>query len=264
MKSSWIDTRKDIFIRDLVRDFIDASLYFHHILTEFEKIASLPYHMLDTWVGTETKKGALWNLKDQSHRLFRSGKSKSNLYEHLFDWTIGSIFHESMKLKEDAYQIESYKPLLELEVTGHNENKELSKIIAEYFSLIEKARKNLKDEIKRIEDLFSRAIFHLCIMFPLYGSNIQLLRFVLDNRQSVEAVFGNDSFDQILCSMFPEGTTRAYIAAAEYCIKNGWYGDAQTYLKQILPADKHHERSCELLKEVEEKINSVPTKEPPA
>lgn len=261
MKNSWIATRKDIFIREMFRDFLDARLYFNNIRDEFENSSSMPYHMLDTWVGSETRKGALWNLKDQSHRLFRTGKSKSNLYEHLFDWTIGSIFHESMKLKEDAYQIESYKPLLELEIAGHNENKELSKIITEYFSLIEKARKNLRDEIKRIEDLFGRAIFHLRIMFPLYGSNIQLLRLVLDNRQSIETVFGKESFDQILCSMFPDGCTKAYIAAAEYCIKNGWYGDAQTYLKQILPADKHHERSCELLKEVEEKLNSVRTKE---
>jgi hypothetical protein len=168
-----------------------------------------------------------------------------------------------MKLKEDAYQIESYKPLLELEVTAHKDDKELSTIISEYFSLIEKARRNLKDEIKSIDDLFTRAVFHLRIMFPLYGNNMQLLRLMLDNKQPIDTVFGKGSRDQILRSMFPEDHAKAFIAAAEYCVKNGWYAEALNYLRQVLPADQQHPRSRELLKEVENKIHAKPAQEPP-
>lgn len=255
MSDSWITQRKDIFIRDLFRDFFEAKIYFDSICSAYKKSSFLPFHMLDAWVGTETKKGPLWNLKDQSHRLFRSNPYTSNLYEHLFDWTIGSIFHESMKLKEDSYQIESYKPLLELELNESQYNKELSKIINEYFSLIEKAHKNLKEELQGISELFTKAIFHLRLMLILYKGNLLLLRYLLDNKKSLENIFGKNASTQILQQMFPEGIDRAYVVAAEFCMKNGWYNDAQGYLQQALKVDENHAQSKDLLRKVEEKLH---------
>ena len=255
MKDSWIGMRKDIFIRDLFRDFFNARFYFDSILSTYHTATAVPFTMMDTWVGTETKKGPLWSLKDQSHKLFRNKRYKPSLYEHLFDWTLGSIFHESMKLKEDAYQIESYKPLLELKITGMDNKPELSKIISEYFSLIDKANKDLKQVLRRIDELFSKAVFHMRGMFATNRNNTLLLRYLLDNKTSVEIVFGKNSFDRILLQVFPEGIHKAYLTAAEQCNKNGWYHEAKNYLTQAVQIDKKNKKLRQLLQETEVKIS---------
>lgn len=250
MQNTWLASRKDIFLKGLIQDFFEAKVCFDSLCDTYRQSSTVPYRRLDTWIGTETKKGSLWNLKDQCHRLFRNAGSKNNPYEYLFDWTIGSIFHEAIKLKEDAYQLESYKPLLELEV--YKKNEALTKIIHEYFPVIENARSNLKDELTRIGELFSKAILLLKEIIPLYRDNILLVRFLLDTSRKVpENLFGKDSFGNILHRMFPEGLPAAYLAVAEKCITGGRPGDAVKYLKRVLQIDHKNDRALGLLKQLE-------------
>ena len=263
MKNSWLKLRKDFFLRDLFRDFFDAKIYFDKICKTYNNSSSVPFKMMDTWVGTEKENGPLWSLKEQSHKLFRNSHYKSSLFEHLFDWIMGSIFHESMKLKEDSYQVESYKPLLELEVSTHNDNKVLSKIISEYFSLIEKANHNLKEELESVNELFSKAIFHLREILIFHKNNILLLRFFLDNKKDIEKVFGKGSFTSLTNQMFPKGIHEAYLLAAKDCTENGWYKDAEKYLKNALKADAKNKEAQTLFKELKDKAGFENAKEKP-
>ena len=261
MKNSWLKLRKDFFLRDLFQDFFDAKIYFDRIYKTYKDSSSVPFKMMDTWVGTEKRNGPLWNLKEQSHKLFRNSQYKSSLFEHLFDWIMGSIFHEAMKLKEDSYQVESYKPLLEIEVRSHKYDKGLSKIINEYFSLIEKANQNLKDELKSIDELFSKAIFHLREIFVSYKDNVLLLRLLLDNKKNVEKVFGKNSFTHLTNQMFPEGIHKAYLLVAENCAENGWYNEAEKYLKNALKFDTNNKKAQKLFKELQDKLSLETAKE---
>lgn len=249
----WLESRRDVFLRDLVQDFIEAKLYLDALRKEHNATDTLPYNLLNSWIGSETNKGALWNLKDQCHNLFRNSGTKSNLYEHLFDWTIGSIFHEAIKLKEDSYQMETYKPLLEHERYQHNAI--LARIVKDYFDVIENARKNLAEEIERIHHLFSKALLHLIEILPLHRDNTLLVRFLLDNtkRLSVE-VFGKKTFNQIVHAMFPEGMAAAYLFVAEKCIQNGRYRDAIRYLKKALRLDATNQKAFELLQKAEQEL----------
>jgi hypothetical protein len=254
MNNSWFEFRKDIFIRDLFQDFFEAKIYFDNIYTAYKKSSSVPFNKMDLWVGTEVKKGPLWNLKDQSHRIFRNNQLKSGLYEHLFDWTMGSIFHEAMKLKEDSYQVESYKPLLELEFKGHQHNKALSKIIKEYFSLIEKANHNLVEELDSIRELFSKALFHLREIFVSCKDNFLLLRFLLDNKKKVEKVFGKNSFNHIVHQMVPKGIHEAYMKAAEGCAERGWYHDAQIYFETAQKLNRKNQIDLRRIEDLQERL----------
>lgn len=252
MINFWLESRRDVFLRDLVQDFIEAKLYVAMLREEHRTTATLPYSLLDEWIGSETKKGALWNLKDQCHNLFRNKGAKSNLYEHLFDWTIGSIFHEAIKLKEDSYQMETYKPLLEQE--SYKQNAVLSRIVSDYFEVIENARKNLAEELERINHLFSKALLHLIEILPLHRDNILLVRFLLDNTKKLsEKVFGKKVFTQIVHTMFPEGVASAYLCVAEKCIQSGWYRDATRYLKKALKLDATNKKALELIQKAEQK-----------
>jgi len=251
IKNFWLESRRDVFLRDLVQDFIEAKLYVDMLRAEHRTTATLPYNMLDAWIGSEIKKSALWNLKDQCHNLFRNSGTKSNLYEHLFDWTIGSIFHEAIKLKEDSYQMETYKPLLEQGI--YKQNAELSRIVGDYFEVIENARKNLAEELERINHLFSKALLHLVEILPLHRDNILLVRFLLDNTKKLsEKVFGKKTFNQIVHTMFPEGLASAYLCVAEKCIQSGWYRDATRYLKKVVKLDATNKKALELLQKAEQ------------
>ncbi len=246
MKNSWLSLRKDFFLRDLFRDFFEAKKNFEKIHLKYQGLSFVPFKSMDTWVGTETKKGSLWNLKDLSHQLFRNNLKKNSLYENLFDWTISSIFHEAIKLKEDSYQIESYKPLLDMEIGNYKKDPRLSKIINEYFVLIQKANKNLKDDIFSIEDLFSQALFHLKEIALSYRHNTLLVRYWLDSKKIIETQYGKNSFNKILKQMFPEGIHEAYIQVSEQCIVNGRTEDAQLYLKKALSLDQKNKRAEKL------------------
>jgi hypothetical protein len=240
MKTQWLEQRKDIFVRNLVEDFFTAKKYFDELREHHNNNGDLPYSMLNIWIGTEADKGPLWNLKEHSHRLYRSSSSKISLYENLFDWVVGSIFHESMKLKEDVYQIESYKPLLELGLSDTAASREIAKIIQDYYALIERASSGLKEEIKSIDELFSTGLVHLRALIATYKSNALLLRFLIDNKKTVERMLGHGALQQILQEMFPAGVHEAYILISESCMQNGWYNQAQKYLTTAMKTGALH------------------------
>ena len=97
MSNQWILERREVFERDLIQDFFEAKLFFDTIMRAYQRNDAISFERLDAWVGSDEKKGALWLLKDHSQRLYRSKSNSGNLYENLFDWTVGSIFHETIK-----------------------------------------------------------------------------------------------------------------------------------------------------------------------
>ena len=255
MTGTWFSTRKDIFLRDFILDFFDAKMYFDKISSTYKINSSIPFKMLDAWVGTESMMGPLWDLKNQSHRLFRKTTSKTSLYEPLFDWTMSSIFHVAMKLKEDVCQVDSYKPLLEIEVASRKNDMTLSRTIKEYFQLIEQSKKELDAELKNMDKLFSKAILHLREILLSHKNNILLLRLLLDNKKTVEKILGNNSFYEIFDKMFPKGIHEAYLAAAYACTEHGWYHDADKYLKKVFKADIKNKRAQKLAEKLQEKLS---------
>jgi hypothetical protein len=230
MNTIWLEQRKDIFVRNLVQDFFAAKNYFDELQTHHNKKGSLPYSMIDVWVGRESDKGPLWHLQEQSHRLYRSSGLAISLYENLFDWAVSSIFHESMKLKEDIYQVESYKPLQELGLSDDQAQRELAETIQEYYALIDRASRSLNEEIESIGDLFTKGLLHLRSLIVTYRNNALLLQFLIDNEKTVETMFGQGALQQILQEMFPSGVHEAYILISESCMQNGWYSRARKYL----------------------------------
>jgi hypothetical protein len=249
MENSWLTSRKEFFLRNMVQDFFEAAVYFDQLCDEHTLTGLVAYTLLDTWIGTESKKGPLWNLKDECHRLFRNNVQTSNLYEHLFDWSIGSIFHETIKLKEDAYQLEAYRPLLELEV--YRQDATFTAIINESLAVIENAYSSLADELLRIRQLFLKALGHLKLIFPSHRNNMLLVRFLLDNDKLLShKVFGDRYCTALLAVMFPEGLYNAYLSVARHCMVNGRQESAGRYLKKAASLAPDNTEALMLLREI--------------
>lgn len=236
MKNAWLSKRQNVFIRDLVDDFIASKQYFDKILNVYDQQEQLPYKHIEEWVGSENSKGPLWNIKDLSHRLFRNSGTSRNLYEHLFDWSIGSIFHESIKLKEDVYQVNAYKPLLDHAVENYSHDPKVSRLISENFSLMEKVSKDVKKELTNIAGLFEKAVGYLLEIFIVHRDNELLVKYLLDHKALLDNVYSPDVQNRIFNKMFPDGTRGAFLFVSAKMKENGWQDISEKYQKK---ADKY-------------------------
>lgn len=259
MSNQWILERREVFERDLIQNFFEAKLFFDTIARAFERSGEVSFEQLDAWVGSDENKGPLWLLKDQSQRLYRTSSTAASLYENLFDWTIGSIFHETIKLKEEAYQIESYKPLLELQVQNRSCDVTLGDIIQECFVLIERAKENVPSGVQNIAALFAKSLYHLReIIFGARG-NMLILALLLEEGKTATGVFGRDTYRDLLGRMFPEGLHAAWLAAGRYYLDGGWHRQARPFIERSLEIRPDNACALELLagiKAEEEKSGS--------
>ncbi len=243
MNKTWFETRKDVLLRNLVAGVFEAKIFFDKILKDFRKTSHVPYATMDKWIGSENTKGSLWRIKDTSHKLFRNPEDLSTPYENLFDWSLGSIFHEAIKLKEDAYKIDSYKPLLEKFLKNKQVTSDISSIIYEHFSMIEDTNKEIQREINNIENLFIKTFNYLYMIFPAQKNNLLLLRFIIDNNSTFEMIFGKCSTQTLLKKMFPENATVPYLLIAEHCILGGWTEEADKYFKEASRIDNKNRKT---------------------
>ena len=255
MENSWFSERKNLFFTDLVQSFLESKILFDDLYRDFQQNKPVPFERMDSWIGTDTKKGALWNLKDNCHKLFRKPSSKISLSEYLFDWTLGSVFHEGMKLKEDAYQLEAYLPSYDKIDTTKNAT-EIEEILQEYRSIIDKATNNLNAEMESINTLFSKAVERLKELLSNQAHNGLLIRFLLEHESLVEKALGEKSLKHIIESLYPGHPENAYCMAGKSYLKGGWFKEALHYFSKALEVNPQHPESKQYREEVKQKLSS--------
>jgi tetratricopeptide (TPR) repeat protein len=252
--NQWFEERKDLFFKDLVHYFLESKLFFDELYHNYKKNEVVPFKQMDLWVGSEIKKGPLWNVKDNSHKLFRNTESKISLSEYLFDWSLGSIFHEGMKLKEDAYQLEVYLPSFE-NIDTPKKTEEIEEILGEYISVIEKATVNLDAEMESINYLFSKAVERLKELLVDHAHNGLLVRFLLENKELVEKALGTKSLQHLTSSLFPHHPERAYLIAGKSYLNGGWFKEAIHCFYKALEINPDYSEAKKQLQEAEHKLS---------
>jgi hypothetical protein len=256
MVNRWFEERKDLFFRDLVRSFLEVKVYFDELYRHYRKHKTVPFERMQYWIGTETRKGPLWNLKDSCHLLFRDSDDKLTLSEYLFDWTVGSIFHEGIKLKEDAYQLESYQPRTE-GIQTSDSKEDIQEVLSEYVTIatvIEKAARNLGAGIKSMHELFARASEQLRELLASHTHNGLLMRCLLEESELVEKALGRNSLQKIIDALYPEHPEQAYLAAGKNCLRGGWFQEAKAYFSRALEIKPGYPEAQKCLREAEQKL----------
>jgi tetratricopeptide (TPR) repeat protein len=259
MVNQWLEERKDLFFKNLVHSFLESKIFFDELYKHYKETSSTPFEKMDSWVGNEMKKGPLWILKDNSHNLFRKSESKISLSEYLFDWTLGSIFHEGVKLKEDVYQLEVYLPSYD-KIDTSQDTDEIKEILEEYFTVIDKATTNLDSEMESIHYLFLKASERLRELLVNHTHNGLLIRFILENKKLVEKPLGKNSTRDIISSLYPDHPEKAYYTAGKRCIEGGWFEQAAKHLKKALAINPHFTEAKQDLKKVEKKLSPKKSK----
>ncbi|MGW8161819.1 MAG: hypothetical protein ACWGN1_06190, partial [Desulfobulbales bacterium] len=105
----WFENRKEFFVRQLIEEFFLLNRSFQEIYMIYLECrnpgkwdcSDLLEHKsavrrADIWnrlaymVGTDSKKGLLWRLKDLCHNVWPENDNEHDVSGSLFDWLIGS------------------------------------------------------------------------------------------------------------------------------------------------------------------------------
>lgn len=242
-KKGWIKERKSILLKEIVCQMLLAKLFFEELYDRYEKSGRVSFQKLEVWIGTETNKGSLWNLKDSAHLLFRNDASKSLFHERVFDWTLGSIFHESMKLKEDIYLLEVYQKEGKVFTDNLNvpDDVDTRELLEEYKMIITRAEESAKEEVDNIGYLFTRGMEQLQKLIVRFKEDGLLIRFLIENESLYELIYGQGSFKELCEAMYDRGLEDAYLRAGRNYREGGWYDEASTILKRALALNPHNE-----------------------
>lgn len=223
MSKKWLHEKHDEFVRDLLQDFCLAVQLLENAFKAFDLDGRIEFEALRDILGEEMNKGLLWRLKDTAHHLFRNQPEKSQIGQFL-DWCIGYIFHETMKLKEDAYQQQNYAPWFR-----QLQDKKLPEsdliISRELFQLLMQTAESMQREIRRI-----RFIVRQCHrLFPLYledqEGNLWLARFLFKRDELVREVF-EDAYEDLIRAIYKDAPEKLYVMASRSLREGGWVPQA--------------------------------------
>lgn len=228
MSKTWIRDKAQDFARDVFRDFCIASRELEDEFRRFDTTGHVDFTVIRDLLGLEMNKGLMWRLKDTSHHLFREYRA-GPVEGRFLDWGIGYVFHELMKLKEDAYQEQTYAPAFQYmaETDMPDEMQEISSDLA---PVLEQTHESITREITRI-----RFILRYCRrIFPLYLSahseNHLLARFLYKENDLVREIFG-DRYDAFLRKIYDGEPEKMFLLAAKSLREGGWYKEAEYALK---------------------------------
>jgi hypothetical protein len=179
----------------------------------------------------------LFKLKEMCHELFRNS-DQTNYKEKLYDMTVGYVFHEAMKLRENLYQIEYYKPNPE-KVPGSLTEME-RKIVREIETLTKKADIRIKEGVKEMKTLTIELMGQLVSLIELYKDNYLMPRFIFENEKSLVSIYGKKGFEKLLNDLYKDGRDALILRTAKSYLKSEYFDLARLLFRRKLAKDKEN------------------------
>lgn len=219
MSKAWIREKLPEFVRDTLRDFCLAADILESQFAVFDQTNELGFQVIQDLLGQEMNKGLLWRLKDTSHHLFRND-GKQDLSGQFLEWSLGYIFHETMKLKEDAYQQSNYGPWFrelmdrELPEAEHVVSREL-------FQVILQTNESIKREIARVRFFFTQCRRLFKFYLADQAENPLLGRFLFEHNALVRKIFGQE-YDALINAVYGKQPELMYVMASWSLRQGGW------------------------------------------
>ena len=233
-KKSRVTRNRDIL--EIVRGLLLSEVAFQEIFKKYKE-GCLRFSDIGLWVDDKGQ-SLLYNLKEQCHSLYRyKGKKLIPKNQWLLDLVIGSIFHEAMKLRENIYQMEVYRPqYLQYKLRVGNSPYEKD-YLQQFERIISKAELGVREGMEETRSLFHDAIAQLIDLFKENAKNIYLIRFLLENQALLGKVYGSKKVNGIFNLMFKKGILDAYELAGRSFLQSEHYDLSSTYFLKALEMD---------------------------
>ncbi|MBA4418501.1 MAG: hypothetical protein C0392_11435 [Syntrophus sp. (in: bacteria)] len=200
---------------------------------------SLCFERIEDFVD-DRGKSCLFRLKEMCHDLFRNS-DEASYKEKLYDITVGYIFHEAMKLRENLYQIEYYKP--KYGIGSHELTPLENKIVREIGMMIQKADKRLKEGIKELKPLLNELIEQMKGLIRLYKNNYLIPRFIFENEKTLIRVFGKKGFEALLSDMYRDGRVLLMFKAAQSYLESEYHELARDLFRRVASLDNKNRQA---------------------
>jgi tetratricopeptide (TPR) repeat protein len=243
----WVDEMRrelkrirDRKILEIVRGLLLSEISFQEIFKKYRG-GHLRFSKIGNWVDDKGQ-SLLYNLKEQSHSLFRY-KGKGSVYkkEWLLDLVIGSIFHEAMKLRENIYQMEIYQPrYLQYKLKAGKSLYEQD-YLHQFERIISKAKQGVLDGMAETRSLFHDAMAQLIDLLKENAKNQFLARFLIEHQMLLRKVYGFKRTKDIFNIMFRRGFRDAYFLVGCSYLDSEHYDLSSLYFSKafrIDPSDK--------------------------
>lgn len=223
MFRAWIRSKQPEFVRDILRDFCLSQQVLENQFRLFDAEEHLDFVVLQEILGVEMNKGLLWRLKDTAHHLFRT-EPGVDVHGQLLGWCLGYIFHETMKLKEDAYQRESYGGRF-LELKEIRLSLEERHMVEELAKVIDQTRESMRREVTRIRYIIASSRRLFIRYLPGHKDNALLARFLYDRNNLVRMVFA-EQYGALIKAMYGPHPEQLYLLASQSLLLGGWEREA--------------------------------------
>lgn len=172
----------------------------------------------------------LFRLKEKSHALFRTDQyaNASVRREALFDLAVGSLFHESMNLRESLYQREVYGPRVASlrEAAGD----EAAALFAEFDRILERSSARMTEVVIEVRDLLLQTQDQFRELIIERAGERGVTRTLLNRREQVDRAFPG-GFAELLEAMHGDFATGLY-EAAHGLVDSAYFVEARTALRE--------------------------------
>ena len=229
---------RDRKILEIVKGLLLSEVAFQEIFKKYKE-GYLRFLDIGSWVDDKGH-SLLYSVKEQCHAIFRYIETGPlHKKEWLLDLAIGSIFHEAMKLRENLYQIEIYRPkYLQYKLRAGKSAYEKS-YLQQFERIISKADQGLGEGMEETQSLFQDATAQLIDFFKESAGNKYLVRFLLENRPLLRKVYGSKKAKEIFNVMFEKGLLDAYSFAGRSYLESEHYDLSSKYFSNALKIDPH-------------------------
>jgi tetratricopeptide (TPR) repeat protein len=227
--------KKNWLILEIVRDYFYSYIQFQSFYEKY-KTNTLNFDEVEKFITDKDPSLPLFNLKESCHMLFRyQGEEQCSEEERLLDLAVGSIFHEAMKIRENLYLLEVYKPRYLLQVQSSKEVSNNEKKLLQAMKKIGvRTEMRLHESITEIKRLFEDTLKQIANLLPLYKDNPVLMRFLLRNKNLLQQTMGKRKGLKIISDIFPGGLGEAYYVEGKGYLESEHYDLAADFFNQAL------------------------------
>ncbi len=227
----------------IVREFLTAHRSMKRIFDR-HRSGELRFREVHELVG-DSAESLLFRLKERCHALFRPGEHPSSVVmrrEALFDLAIGSLFHETMKFRENLYQLEIYAP--KVRALRSEAGQEADQLFREFEKILGAASVRLDETLQETETLLAQTRDQFRLLLIDHRSNGLINRYLVEHRDLIEEMF-DDGLDALLREMHGDPATGYSVAAHSYLV-SGYFAEANRLLSQALARGGERERLLRL------------------
>jgi len=205
-------------IVEIAREFLLAYRRSREI-SALHRAGDLCFEDVRGWVGDD-ESSTLYRLKERCHGLFRetNGRRTTMAREALFDLTVGAVFHEAMRFRENLYQREVYGPRVgKLKGASPAE----AGLIREFKRIVAGASVRLDEALLETEALLeqTRRQFHGLLL--AHREDGRVSRFLVENAGYVVLAF-EGGVDRLFEEMYEDAASGHARAARSY-LDSGYF-----------------------------------------